>query len=57
MAEIAEQYNEAHSSYDSSEMIHVQSETGCQGKIDSKPKDGGFIKRRYCYFCQSPSVF
>ena len=33
----------------------MQSETGCQGKIDSKPKDGGFIKERYCYFCQSPS--
>ena len=38
-------------------MIHVQSETGCRGKIDSKPKDGGFIKERYCYFCQSPSHF
>ena len=38
-------------------MIHVQSVTGYQGKIDSKPKDGGFIKERYCYFCQSPSYF
>ena len=60
MAEIAEQYNEAHSNFygDNSEMAHVQSDPSkdvCQGNMDGKPKGGRAIRERYCYFCQSPS--
>ena len=62
MAEIAEQYNEASNNFVNQlpEMLAVESDVvteDSQCKQDSQTRNAGVIRKRYCYYCKTPSHY